>query len=48
LAIEAVRWCRWARVVFVVPDEIADGALRQWIGEHLSNGDTSIIRMEEP
>jgi len=46
LALEAVRWYRWARVVFVVPDEVQDGELRQWIGERLSNGQ-SIVRTDD-
>jgi hypothetical protein len=43
-ALDAVRWYRWARVTFVVPDHVADGELRQWLGERLTNGDRSIIR----
>lgn len=46
-ALDAIRWYRWARVTFVVPAEVGDGELRQWIGERLANGDLSIVRLGE-
>jgi len=44
LAMDAIRWCRWARGLFQAPDEVSDGELRQWIGERLVGGDLSIVR----
>jgi hypothetical protein len=46
-AMDAIRWYRWARGLFLVPDEVSDGELRQWIGERLANGDLSIVRGED-
>jgi hypothetical protein len=45
-AMDAIRWYRWARVTFVVPDAVGDGELRQWLGERLANGERGIIRDE--
>lgn len=46
-AMDAIRWYRWARGLFRVPDDVSDGELRQWIGERLANGDFSIVDVGE-